>query len=112
MASAEDNILLSRLLNLLHEYPNRIRSLVQAGTNRESITNNSPSPSSIVSSPATNSPDDDHDLPAPNSGTFTADELRPRSHRMKATAAQQTFVVSDELKLFAHAKESIDLLTL
>ena len=119
MASAEDNILLSRLLDLLREDPDRIRSLVQAGTSRDSITNNSPSPRSTASSPATNSPgsqlsdpEDDHDLPsaAANYGTFTADELlKPRTRRMKATAAQQTFAVSDELKLFTRAKERIDL---
>ena len=48
--------------------------------------------------------------PAANSGIFTADELlKPRSRRMKATAAQQTFAKSDELKLFACVKERIDL---
>lgn len=115
MASAEENILLSRLLDLFREDPDRIRSLVQAGTSHESITNNSPSPSSTASSPATDSPgsrssDPDDDLPAGNSCRFTADELlQPRSCRMKATAAQQTFAVSDELKLFARAKERIDL---
>jgi len=115
MASAEENILLSRLLDLFREDPDRITSLVQAGTSRESIANNSPSPSSTASSLATDSPgsrssDPEIDLPAANSATFTADELlKPRSRRMKATAAEQTFAVSDELKLFARAKERIDL---
>lgn len=115
MVSAEENILLSRLLDLFREDPDRITSLVQAGTSHESIANNSPSPSSTASSPATDSPgsrssDPEIDLPAANSATFTADELlKPRSRRMKATAAKQTFAVSDELKLFARAKERIDL---
>ena len=56
MASAEENILLSRLLDLFREDPVRIRSFLQAGTSRESITNNSPSPRSTASSPATESP--------------------------------------------------------
>lgn len=115
MASAEENILLSHLLDLFREDPNRIRSLVQAGTSRESITKNSLSPSSTTSSPATDSPgsrssDPEDDLPAANSCRFTADELlKLRSCRMKATAARQTSAVSDELKLFACAKERIDL---
>ena len=107
MASAEENILLTRLLDLFCEDPDRIRLFVQAGTNRtcESITNNSPSLSSTASSPAADSPgsrsSDPEDLPAANSSIFTADELlKPRSRGMKATAAQQTFAVSDELEMF------------
>ena len=37
MASAEENIILSRLLDLFREDPDRIRSFLQAGTSRESI---------------------------------------------------------------------------
>ena len=112
MASAEENILLTRLLDLFREDPDRIRSFVQAGTNRtrESITNtNSPSPSSTASSPAADSPgsrsSDPEYLPAANSSILTADELlKPRSRGMKATAAQQTFAVSDELEMFCARK--------
>ena len=119
MASAEEKILLSRLLDLFRADPDKITSFLQAGTSRENIANNSPSPSSTAScpsspdetdSPGSRSSDTEVDRPAGNSITFTADELlKPRSRKMKATAAQQTFAVSDELKLFARAqrKESI-----
>ena len=106
MASAEENNFFSRLLDLFRDDPDRIRSFVQrqAGTSREVNTNNSPSSSTTACSPKTDSPgssssDPEVDLSAANFSTFTADELlKPRSRRMKATAAQQTFAVSDELK--------------
>lgn len=119
MASAEEKIILSRLLDLIRADPDKITSFIQAGTSRENTANNSPSPSSTASSSETDSPGSqssdpevDHDQPAGNSrsSSFTADELlKPRSRGMKATAAQQTFAVSNELKLFPRAEERIDL---
>ena len=118
MASAEEKILLGRLLDLFRADPDKI-TFLQAGTSRENIANKSPSPSSTAScpsspdetdSPGSRSSDTEIDRPAGNSITFTADKLlKPRSRKMKATAAQQSFAVSDELKLFVRAqrKESI-----